>query len=98
MIEIRETREFSEWLKGLRDRQARARIAARVRRLAFGNAGDVAPVGAGLSELRIHHGPGYRVYFISRGTARIIVLGGGDKGSQAQDIRAAKALAAQLED
>ena len=66
VIEIRETESFSEWLHKLRDVQAKARIAARVRRLAFGNPGDVQPVGEGISELRIHHGPGYRVYFVQR--------------------------------
>lgn len=67
MIEIRETETFSVWLRGLRDVQAKARIAARVRRLAFGNPGDVRPVGDGVSELRIHYGPGYRVYYVQRG-------------------------------
>ncbi len=64
VIEIRETEAFAGWLQSLRDSQAKARIAVRVRRLAFGNAGDVRPVGEGVSELRIHYGPGYRVYFI----------------------------------
>jgi putative addiction module killer protein len=98
MIEIRQTPQFDVWLRRLRDHQTRARIAARIRRLAFGNPGDVAPIGDGLSELRIHFGPGYRVYFIRRGASVIVVLGGGDKGSQPSDIRAAKLLAARLED
>jgi len=98
MIEVRQTSVFSKWMAGLRDDRARARIAARIDRLALGNRGDVAPVGGGLSELRIHHGPGYRVYFVQRGKVLIVLLCGGDKSTQARDIKAAKALAAQLED
>lgn len=94
MIEIRETEVFSAWLLKLRDQAAKAAIAARIRRLAFGNPGDVAPVGGGLSELRIHHGPGYRVYYLRHGTKIIVLLCGGDKPSQQQDIRRAKAIAA----
>ncbi|MBT9332681.1 type II toxin-antitoxin system RelE/ParE family toxin [Paracidobacterium acidisoli] len=97
MIEIRETDRFSVWLRGLRDAQARARIAARIRRLAFGNPGDVKPVGDGVSELRIHYGPGYRVYFIQRGTVLIVLLCGGDKSTQDKDIEAAKRLAKETE-
>lgn len=74
VLEIRETETFSSWLRALRDSQARARIAARVRRLAFGNPGDVRPVDEGISELRIHHGPGYRVYYVQRGEALILLL------------------------
>jgi putative addiction module killer protein len=96
VIEVRETPELRAWLTGLRDPQAVARIAARIRRLAFGNPGDVKPVGGGLSELRIDYGPGYRVYFVRRGAALIVVLGGGDKTTQARDIRQAKALAEKL--
>lgn len=98
VIEIRQTDVFSDWLTDLRDQRARAKIAARVRRLALGNPGDVAPVGEGISEMRIHHGPGYRVYFVGRGEELIILLCGGDKSSQDQDIRSAKDLASQLED
>src|SRR3989338_4995800 len=98
MIEVRQTAAFSKWMTRLRDRRARAKIAARIDRLAFDNAGDVAPVGEGVSELRIHHGPGYRVYFVRRGQALILLLCGGDKGTQARDIKAAKVLAARLED
>lgn len=98
MTEIRQTALFSEWLDSFRDQRARAKVAARVRRLALGNPGDVAPVGEGVSELRIHYGPGYRVYFIRRGKKLIVVLGGGDKSTQAQDIQAAKELASQLEE
>lgn len=67
MIEVRETETFSDWLAALRDIRAKTEIARRVRRLAFGNPGDVKPVGHGVSELRIHHGPGYRVYFVQKG-------------------------------
>ena len=98
MIEVRETAAFSDWLSGLRDHRAKARIAARVRRLAHGNPGDVAPIGEGVSELRIHAGPGYRVYFVRRGAALIVLLAGGDKSSQVQDIKTAKALAQSLKE
>jgi putative addiction module killer protein len=97
VIEIRETEEFSGWLRALRDSQARARIAARIRRLAFGNPGDVRPVGEGVSELRVHYGPGYRVYFVQRGEVLIILLCGGDKSTQERDIAAAKRLAKETE-
>lgn len=97
MTEIRATDEFRNWLDTLRDRQVRARIAERVRRLALGNAGDVRSVGDGISELRVHAGPGYRVYLTRRGNALILLLCGGDKSSQSRDIAKAKALAAQLE-
>jgi len=93
VIEILETETFSSWIKALRDSQARARIAARVRRLAFGNPGDVKPVGEGISELRIHHGAGYRVYFVQRGNLLIVLLCGGDKATQDRDIATAKKLA-----
>lgn len=98
MIEIRKTKAFSDWLNGLRDQRAKAKIAARIDRLSLGNAGDVESVGEGISELRIHYGAGYRVYFVKRGKTLIILLCGGDKSTQAKDIRAAKALAANLED
>jgi putative addiction module killer protein len=98
VIEIRETATFSVWMRNLRDSEARARIAARVRRLAHGNAGDSRPVGEGVSELRIHHGPGYRVYFVTRGEMLIVLLCGGDKSSQARDILAAKRLAIDLKE
>ena len=93
MIEVRQSPAFTAWFKSLRDRQARARIAARLTRLQSGNLGDVAPVGEGVSELRIFHGPGYRVYFIRRGAALAILLCGGDKRSQEADIALAKKLA-----
>jgi putative addiction module killer protein len=96
MIEVRETRTFSDFLSGLRDARAKAEIARRVRRLALGNAGDVKPVGEGVSELRIHYGPGYRVYYVQRGTVLIILLCGGDKSSQAKDIATATSLAKEI--
>ena len=89
---------FAAWLTRLRDVIARARIAARIRRLAFGNPGDVRPVGEGVSELRIDHGPGYRVYFVQHGAVLIVLLCGGDKSSQPRDISAAKDLARRLKD
>jgi putative addiction module killer protein len=98
MIEIRETDIFANWLLCLEDVRAKAKIAVRIRRLAFGNPGDVAPVGEGVSELRIHEGPGYRVYFVRRGLAVIILLCGGDKSTQQRDIAAAKALAKTLKE
>lgn len=97
MIEIRQTVAFSDWLAGLRDRTAKARIEVRLRRLSLGNPGDVKPVGEGVSELRIAHGPGYRVYFVQRGDVLVILLCSGDKSSQNRDIERAKAMARQLE-
>jgi putative addiction module killer protein len=96
MIEVRETDSYVAWFKSLRDVEARARILMRVRRIALGNLGDVEPVGDGVSELRIHYGPGYRVYLLSKGLSVVILLGGGDKSSQRRDIAAAKALAKKL--
>jgi putative addiction module killer protein len=95
---LKRTDEFSVWLSGLRDIRAKAKILARIDRLALGNPGDVAPVGNGVSEMRIHYGPGYRVYFVQRGKEVVILLCGGDKSSQASDIAAAKKLADELED
>jgi len=98
MIEIRQSRAFATWFGRLRDRQARARILVRIDRLSLGNPGDARPVGEGVSELRIDYGPGYRVYFASRGPGLIIVLGGGDKRTQDRDIEAALALARSLKE
>ncbi len=95
MIALIKTDLFDRWLVGLRDRQARARIAARIRRLSLGNPGDVKPVGEGLSEMRIDYGPGYRVYFMQRGPLVVLLLCGGDKSSQERDIALAKTIAAQ---
>jgi len=96
MIEVRQTDEYSEWFANLRDRQARARINARIRRLSLGNPGDVKPVGEGVSELRIDYGPGYRVYFIQRGREVVVLLAGGDKRTQERDIQTALKLARNL--
>jgi putative addiction module killer protein len=96
VIEIRKTVLFAQWLDDLRDLQVRARVQARIERLAAGNPGDVEPVGEGVSELRINYGPGYRVYFRKRGRALIILLAGGDKTTQAKDIQAALRLARNL--
>lgn len=96
MIEIRKTVLFARWLDDLRDLQARARVQARIERLAAGNPGDVEPVGEGVSELRINYGPGYRVYFKKRGWDLISLLAGGDKTAQVKDIKAALRLARNL--
>jgi len=96
MIEIRETEAFSEWLSGLRDVRAKAEVARRVRRLALGNPGDVKPVGEGVSELRVHYGPGYRVYYVRRGNILIILLCGGEKSGQSRDIALALKLAKEV--
>lgn len=93
MTEVRKTATFARWLDDLRDLRARARIQVRIERLAAGNAGDVKAVGKGVSELRIHYGPGYRVYFVERGRAVVILLAGGDKSTQAADVRTAQRLA-----
>lgn len=96
MIEAHKTDVYRRWLDGLHDERARARVLARVERLLTGNAGDVRPVGEGVSELRIDYGPGYRVYFVRRGRALVILLAGGNKGSQKADIRKALTLARNL--
>ena len=93
MIELKQTEEFRKWRTRLKDERARTLIASRLDRLAFGLAGDVEPVAQGVSELRIHHGPGYRIYFQKRGNTIIVLLCGGDKSTQANDIKAAKRLA-----
>lgn len=98
MIEIRQTEVFGEWLSALRDSRAQARIAERLHRFASGNPGDTKSVGGGVMELRINYGPGYRVYYTRRGKLVVIVLCGGDKGSQKRDIRQAQVLAAELRD
>jgi len=92
-IEIRQTAVFQKWEAGLRDKRARTIIAARLMRLAEGLPGDVEPVGEGVSELRIHYGPGYRVYIQRRGSILIVLLCGGDKSTQKRDIATAKKLA-----
>jgi putative addiction module killer protein len=97
VFEVQKTALFEEWMDGLRDDRAKAKIAARIDRMVSGNPGDVEPVGNGVSELRIHYGPGYRIYFTRRGMTLILLLCGGDKSTQAKDILTAKALAAKLE-
>lgn len=96
MLEMRRTEIFDQWLRRLKDERAKAKIAARIQRMAFGNFGDVSPIGEGVSELRIFEGPGYRVYFVRHGNTVVILLCGGDKKSQPRDIQAAKALAKKL--
>ena len=97
MIEVRQTVVFAKWLDRLKDRRGRARILARIDRLTVGHIGDAKPVGAGVSELRIDHGPGYRVYFVRRGALLIILLCGGDKGSPTRGILQAKRLLEELD-
>jgi putative addiction module killer protein len=96
MIEIRKTEIFAKWIDGLQDILGRARIQARIERLAIGNAGDVKSVGEGVSEMRIDHGPGYRVYYIQYERTMIILLAGGDKSTQEKDIKTALRLARNL--
>jgi putative addiction module killer protein len=93
MKEIRQTEHYIKWFKELRDIKAKTRIDIRIRRLSLGNAGDVKPVGCGVSELRIDYGPGYRIYYIQRGEQLVILLAGGDKSSQQKDIKIAIDLA-----
>ncbi len=93
---VEATEVFDAWFAGLRDRQAKARIAARIRRVGMGNPGDVKPVGEGVSEMRISYGPGYRVYFRQIGFELVVLLAGGDKSSQQADIKTALKLAREL--
>jgi putative addiction module killer protein len=95
MLELKQTGTFEKWLLRLRDKRARGIIVSRLDRLAYGHAGDAEPIGHGISELRIHAGPGYRVYYQQRGSTIIVLLCGGDKSTQARDIKAAKILAAE---
>lgn len=96
MKAIHTTDLFMTWFSDLRDKQAMRRIQARIDRAEDGNFGDCEPVGEGVSEMRIHYGPGYRVYFTQRGTEIVILLAGGDKSTQASDIKAALKLVRQL--
>ncbi len=96
MPEIRQTEQYEQWFDGLRDRQAKARIDVRIRRLSLGNPSDARSVGQGVSELRIEYGPGYRVYFTRRGEWVVILLVGGDKRTQGRDIKTAIELARNL--
>ena len=95
-MEIRKTDVYVKWLDGLRDIRARARVLARIERLAAGNPGDSEPIGEGVSELRINYGPGYRVYYKQQGCELVILLAGGDKSSQSRDIKTALRLARNL--
>lgn len=96
MVDIKKTDVYARWLDNLRDIRARARVLARVERLAAGNPGDVKSVGEGVSEMRIDYGPGYRVYFTRRGNEIVILLAGGDKSTQNADIKTAQELARNL--
>jgi putative addiction module killer protein len=98
MPEVRQTQQFRTWLRRLKDSNTVARIVARIRRMEQGNFGDTRSVGAGIMELRIDYGPGYRVYYVNRGAEIVILLCGGDKRMQQQDIRRAHDLARDLEE
>ena len=93
-----QTQKYADWFAVLRDRAAKARIDIRIRRLSLGNPGDVKPVGEGVCELRIDHGPGYRVYFVQKADVYVVLLAGGAKSSQERDIRNAKLLASELKE
>ena len=93
MIEVRQAAEYEKWFASLKDRTARVRVDIRIRRLSLGNLGTVDPVGEGVSELKIDYGPGYRVYFVQHASHYVLLLIGGDKSTQARDIRRAKELA-----
>jgi putative addiction module killer protein len=96
MVEVRQTDEFREWLRHLKDSTAVARIVARIRRMEQGNFGDTKSVGAGVMEIRVDHGPGYRIYYVHRGAEIVILLCAGDKRRQQQDIRRAHAMARDM--
>ena len=95
-MDIKQTPQFTSWLHSLKDFRAKQKIATRIRRLRFGHIGDVKPVGEGVSELRIHEGKGYRVYFVQRNGVVVILLCGGNKKTQSRDITAAKAIAKEV--
>ena len=98
MVDIIKSATFDRWLKKLRDPRARARIEMRIRRLGLGNPGDVQPIGNGLSEMRIDYGPGYRVYYMQQRSVLVVLLCGGDKSTQKNDINKAKEIAAEWKD
>ncbi|PUE44283.1 type II toxin-antitoxin system RelE/ParE family toxin [Limnohabitans sp. 2KL-51] len=98
MFQIRKTDVYARWLDGMNDLTGRARILVRIERLAAGHPGDMKPVGDGVCELRMHFGPGYRVYFIQNGCEIVILLAGGDKSSQSVDIKTALKLAKNLKE
>jgi putative addiction module killer protein len=95
-FEVRKTDEFDKWLSALADQRAIAKIASRIERLGLGNPGDVKPVGEGISEMRVTHGPGYRIYYKQTGKTIVLILCGGDKSTQSKDIQRAKEIARQL--
>ncbi|MEO8275823.1 MAG: type II toxin-antitoxin system RelE/ParE family toxin [Thermoanaerobaculia bacterium] len=98
MIELRKTAEFASWFDGLKDPGSRARVLVRIRRLSLGNPGDAHPVGQGVCELRLHFGPGLRIYFMARGAFLVVLLCGGDKSRQARDNRRAIELSNRVEE
>lgn len=98
MVTILTTETFDAWFSLLKDTQARVRIQVRIDRAEEGNFGDCQPVGEGVSEMRIHHGPGYRVYLTRRGMEIVVLLAGGDKRTQARDIKTALKLARELKE
>ena len=98
MNELKQTETFRKWRARLKDQRVKALIASRLDRLAFGHTGDAEPVGQGISELRIHYGPGYRIYFRRHKDTIIILLCGGNKSSQTKDIKIAKQLSAEWSD
>jgi putative addiction module killer protein len=98
MFLIKRTNEFNAWLFGLKDGMVHRRLLARLRKASLGNLGDVKPVGSGVFEMREHFGPGWRMYYVLRGSVLIVMLGGGDKSTQAADIAKAAKLAATIEE
>ncbi len=96
MVEVRRAVQFVRWLDSLRDIRARARILVRIKRMSMGNFGDIAPVGAGISEMRIDYGPGYRIYFTQRGKTIVVLLLGGTKRTQSRDIKRVIAMVKRL--
>ena len=98
MIEIKRTPEFDRWFNGLKDVSTKMRLVTRLKKVSRGNLGDVQSVGEGVSEMREHFGKGWRMYFVQRGSVLVVMLGGGDKSTQARDIVKAIALSKTLED
>ncbi|HWK70806.1 type II toxin-antitoxin system RelE/ParE family toxin [Pollutimonas sp. M17] len=98
MFTVKQTPEFERWIGGLKDGMARIRLAKRLDKVQRGNLGDVAPIGEGVSEMREHFGPGWRMYYVQRGDVLIVMLGGGDKSTQNADIKQAIALAKTLQE
>ena len=98
MFEVRKTDEFDQWLSALADQRAVAKIASRIERLGLGNPGDVKPVGEGISEMRMAHSPGYRIYYKQTGKTIVLILCGGDKSTQDKDIKTALKLARMLQE